>query len=222
MNIYKRQAKKFISQFKLTEISSASLTDAIEKCGYKVIRYRPYVNKDYVYDLLKELDVLEFSNGEKAFTYSDSDNRFVFLCKDLSEEESCILLSHEAGHIFLHHMGGKVISGQDILNEYEANEFSHYLLSKNLFRKMSFNIRKNRTAYIIASVISLSLLFSAFICVKIFMSDSDSFYYVSENGEKYHRENCIYIKGKDNLKKYSIDELKSMGYQPCMVCIPDE
>ena len=41
------------------------------------------------------------------------------------------------------------------------------------------------------------------------MSDSDSFYYVSENGEKYHRESCIYIKGKDNLKKYSIDEVLS-------------
>lgn len=221
MNIYRRKANKFISKFSITSISSEALIEAIEKCGYKVIRYRSYSNNDTIHDLMEQLDILEFADGEKAFTYSDSQNRFVFLSKDLSEEEACILLSHEAGHVFLNHTGRKIISGQDITNEYEANEFSHYLLKTGILRKIRFNIAKNKTIYITAAVIASALIVSAYFCINAFLP-GDTVYYISENGEKYHRKDCIYIKGKNNLKKYTLDELKNMNYSPCKVCIPDQ
>lgn len=222
MNTYKRQAKNFISEFNITEINSETLKKAIEECGYKIIRYRPHFNKDNIYALMEKLDVIEFATGEKAFTYADSKNRFVFLCEDLSEEESCILLSHEAGHVYLKHLNNKnALPGQDITNEYEANEFSHYLLKKSLFRKMYFNFKKNKSKYITAMIISAAILCSAIIFSNVFSPKKESYYYVTQNGEKYHRESCIYIKDKKNIKKYKIDELKEMGFSPCGVCNPD-
>ncbi len=221
MNIYKKKANQFISQFNITQITSESLINAIEKCGYKVIRFRPYVNKDNVHDLMEKLDILEFASGEKAFTYIDANNRFVFLSKDLSEEECCILLSHEAGHVYLKHIGSKLVLGQDIISEYEANEFSHYLLNNDLPRKIRTAIKKNKTAYLIAAIASAVLICSVLISVNVFLPGNNSLYYVSESGEKYHRKSCIYIKGKNNLKQYTLSELKQMDYSHCKVCIPD-
>lgn len=52
----------------------------------------------------------------------------MILNKRLSEEERVIVLSHEEGHIWNGHMTSNNVFGDDVKQEFEANEFSHFLL----------------------------------------------------------------------------------------------
>lgn len=45
---------------------------------------------------------------------------------------------------------------------------------------------------------------------------------VTENGEKYHTNDCRYVKGKDNLQTMTIQDAREAGYEPCEACRPDE
>ncbi len=43
---------------------------------------------------------------------------------------------------------------------------------------------------------------------------------VTVSGEKYHLPSCYYLKNKDNLSKFNIDEAVKKGYEPCLRCFP--
>lgn len=45
--------------------------------------------------------------------------------------------------------------------------------------------------------------------------------YITKNGDKYHRENCIHIKYHDKIA-ISIEDALKNGYLPCSVCLPDD
>ncbi|MBS1412546.1 MAG: ImmA/IrrE family metallo-endopeptidase [Christensenellaceae bacterium] len=45
--------------------------------------------------------------------------------------------------------------------------------------------------------------------------------YVTKNGDKYHRDGCVSIKGHEKMA-INIDEALKNGYQPCAVCLPDD
>lgn len=53
------------------------------------------------------------------------------------------------------------------------------------------------------------------------ISYAETYVYVTKTGEKYHKENCQYVRGKTNLKVYSINEVPSK-YEPCSKCRPDK
>ena len=44
-------------------------------------------------------------------------------------------------------------------------------------------------------------------------------YYATENGTKYHKAGCSYIKNKDNLVEIPSDSAKLDSYSPCSRCI---
>ena len=44
-------------------------------------------------------------------------------------------------------------------------------------------------------------------------------YYATKSGTKYHIAGCSYIKGKDNLKTLTEEDIKSGKYEPCSRCI---
>ncbi len=44
---------------------------------------------------------------------------------------------------------------------------------------------------------------------------------VTNGGEKYHRYDCQYVKGK-NFFAYNSEAAKSRGYTPCSVCNPPD
>lgn len=46
--------------------------------------------------------------------------------------------------------------------------------------------------------------------------------YVTPSGDKYHLPDCQYVRGKDQLKEFTIAEAQEEGYQPCKVCKPDK
>ena len=45
-------------------------------------------------------------------------------------------------------------------------------------------------------------------------------YYVTESGDKYHKEDCRVIQGKNNVRRITEEEFASEKYEPCKICKP--
>ena len=46
-------------------------------------------------------------------------------------------------------------------------------------------------------------------------------YYLTESGNKYHKEECIFIKDKTNVQRITVKEFESGEYAPCKMCLPN-
>ena len=211
----------FIKEHKLKTIDSENLIRVIKECGYEVRDYRPYSNEDKTQKLFEILNIKEFANGEDAFTYADLDNRIVFVSKTLSEKEKCIVLSHELGHIFFKHMSSKkYIKGQEIEQENEANEFSHYLLDGGIFFKLCKFINNYRERLIIPVIGIIAASFLLGYVIDILDNRQDNItYYITENGGKYHEEGCKHLDGKSDLETGKREKFERRGYTPCGDCL---
>lgn len=211
----------FIKEHKLKTIDSENLIRVIKECGYEVRDYRPYSNEDKTQKLFEILNIKEFANGEDAFTYADLDNRIVFVSKTLSEKEKCIVLSHELGHIFFKHMSSKkYIKGQEIEQENEANEFSHYLLDGGIFFKLCKFINNYRERLIIAVIGIIAASFLLGYVIDILDNRQNNItYYITENGGKYHEEGCKHLDGKSDLETGKREKFEKLGFAPCGDCL---
>lgn len=82
--------------------------------------------------------------------------------------------------------------GRDVQEEYEANEFVHYLLKKPfLYRVKDFASKNGKWIVIGAMIIVLT---GGGVVVAIKYHDwklYEDTYYVTEQGEKYHLKNCM-------------------------------
>lgn len=218
------QIKKIVSHIKLKygwhAPTSDDLLAAIRNLGYTIIEFNPSYNNDSVNSLVLGLNLQHEITKYKAFTYHDANYRLVFIRGHLSEDEKRILLSHELGHIELGHFGKNILMGQNIQHEWEANEFSHYLLHTNIFSKLYYGIKKHSNKVIIISsvILFIAILFTALFMFSAGKADD---YYVTASGERYHRENCYYIQNRD-VRKITKEEIESGAYSPCKVCFPDK
>ena len=48
--------------------------------------------------------------------------------------------------------------------------------------------------------------------------ENDTMVYITATGQKYHRENCRYVRGK--AIEISLSKAQREGYDPCKVCKP--
>ena len=44
-------------------------------------------------------------------------------------------------------------------------------------------------------------------------------YYMVGSGEKYHTENCSYVKNATELSEITKEDIEIYGYEPCKRCI---
>ena len=51
-------------------------------------------------------------------------------------------------------------------------------------------------------------------------SISKEMYYVTPSGKRYHKNNCIIIKYKNNLTELRLNDAVNQGYTPCLICNP--
>ena len=145
-----------------------------------------------------------------------------FWRKNLSEKEELILLTHEEGHIYNKHFGEYVIAGKNIVQEYEANEFCHYLLNSTFFDRLKDHILTHKAVSIclvsiIIAVISLCVTLPLIIVGQTY----DTEYYALPTGSKYHKEECFYIKDKSTKQHINKDEIDARRLEPCKVCLPE-
>lgn len=222
-NNTKKLAKKFIKKYKLKNINYTVLKKAVTRMGYTVIEFNSIFNEKDVETVIQNLGVGGNILKSKAFTYVSSEYRLIFINEDLSDEEKLLVLSHETGHIICQHFSVAPIIGNDVKDEYEANEFSHYLLIQGAFRKTK-NVMTVRGKIFIAFAVILCLIVGL-AGVYQFIQNKDAYegnLYITTTGQRYHKKECIFVKNKTNIKKLTKKDFESGTYEPCNMCLPDE
>ena len=205
----------------LEPITSDRLKDIAQNLGYTVIRYDGVCSDEDVAVIADSLDLRGMLERAKGFTYTDKNYRLVFVNRDLTEEEAVIVFLHELGHIYLGHTERATAFGYDVIEEYAASEFVHYMLEPPMSGRVVAFIQKKKRLLLFIAIIVMVILIGIGLYQK---KKSDEYYnqefYVTEAGKKYHLRKCYYIKGKE-VRLLTEDEIKSGEYEPCSVCIPE-
>lgn len=216
MNNINKKVFEFITKYNCLPLSYDKLVEILHSQGFSIITYSHFSNDPETEDLLNSLHILDFASKVKAFTYVDETMRLVFILEDLSDDEKLILLSHEEGHIFLGHLlNQRLILGQDIVQEDEANRFSLLLRNPNFAIKAKIFLASKKTKVVSICTISIAVLI---MLVSVAISNSEECYYITKTGSKYHIQSCEYIKSHKTTK-ISKKEAERLGYTPCDLCI---
>lgn len=217
-----KKVKAFKKKFGLTDCTYSSLREATENQGYTIVEYNSFSNDDSVQTVIDSLGVLEYVTNSKGFTYVDKNYRIVFIHDALSDEEKLKILAHENGHIFLEHFASAQVIGRDVQEEYEANEFSHYLLTSDFLTVVCNGFAKHKKVYL--SILAIILVLAVIGAVFGFVKNEEQYhdeYLITATGDKYHREDCIFVKNKNNTERLKLEQFESGEYKPCAVCLPD-
>lgn len=219
----KREVNQFVKKHDLRQITYAGLKHAAEDMGYTVIEFNSSYNENNVQTVINNLNLQDAVIRSKGFTYIDNKYRLIFVNECLNGEEKQLVLSHEIGHILRGHFRADSIIGKDVHDEFEANEFSHYLLKQDLGRKIRCSIYRHQKTVVLMTVI-IAIAAISFGIVMIVRENQSYYgeYYVTETGNKYHKRDCIFIKNKKNIKRLSKEEFISGKYKRCNMCLPEE
>ncbi len=214
----KKQVALFKKKHKIKVVSSKELIRALGDQGYTIIEYNGVKENPNVEVLREELNLEIWMKQSRCFTYQDDKYRLLFVQEGLTEEEQQIVLSHEIGHIWNNHLSKGCVIGDDVFQEYEANEFAHYLLTDR-----QGTIKRTR---IVIICIALVMLLGTVVGVVLKNRHDEVVYtdnlYRTESGTKYHVRDCIYIKDKNDVYRLTVEEFNSGKYEPCEACKPDE
>ena len=217
----KKLVTKFRREFSIRDVSVDSLEAAFRKQGFTIIDFNPVVNDLDVTTVINSLGLQNMIGLSNGFVYTDGNYRLLFLNEKLNEEERRVVLAHEEGHYYCGHTNSRTIVGRSVIEEQEANEFSHYLLHGTVKSRVSNTASKYKKPLIIGAVIA-GLVAGGCVATKE-MHDRQIYegeYYVTEHGEKYHLKNCVTIEDSDT-RRLTKEDVKSGEYEPCSVCQPE-
>ncbi len=210
-------AEKLLRKYRPKEITYEYMKNILEDTGYTIVEFG---SSDDSETIIHELNLRSYADNSRGFTYADSNYRLVFINDDLSEEEKRIVISHEAGHIFCRHLKNSPVIGEDVIEEYEANEFVHRLLNLNAAERFVLTVRKHKIASLLCTVIViLSAAASAAAVNEALESKYYGEYYVTGSGTKYHTSDCYIIQDKRSIRRLTNDDMKENKYEPCEICI---
>ena len=216
----KKLVTKFRREFGIRDVTAESLEGAFRKQGFTIIDFNPAVNDPdvtTVIDLLGLQGMISHSNG---FVYVDGNYRLVFLNEKLNAKERLVVLSHEEGHYYCGHTCSHNEVGRTVIEEQEANEFSHYLLQGTVRSRVSNTASKYKKPLVIGAVIA-GLATGGGVASKEIHDRQlyEGEYYVTEHGKKYHLKNCVTIEDSET-RRLTKEDVKSGKYEPCSVCQP--
>lgn len=217
----RKKEKAFCRKNGLRNIDYSSLSAAVEKLGFTVIEFNHILNSTEVQSLIDSLKLSDAVLRTRGFSYADSKFRLVFVHEDLTDEEKTIVLAHEAGHIVLGHLSSASIIGRDVREEFEANEFAHFLLNRTVFDVMDSFVARHKKAFCLAAIV---LLFAGALTVGILHINRQAQYYgeyyITDTGNRYHEKECIFIKDKSNVQRLTKEQFESGEYERCHTCLP--
>ncbi len=217
--------KKITNQFKkqhsISVVNYSTLKDVAKRIGYIIIEFNNIFNDKDVETVIQNLRLSEAVSQSRGFTYVSKDYRLIFINEDLSKDEKNLVLSHELGHIVCEHFTTIPIIGKDVKEEYEANEFSHYLLKNNLLRNLKITILEHkRMAIVLTSVLFVIL---GLVVAGLVINNEKSYYgdfYITTTGDKYHQAKCLHVKNNNNVERLTKEQFESGEYEPCGTCLP--
>lgn len=219
----KLKAKRFLKEFGVHVIDYPTLREILEKQGYSIVEFNTASNDETVSTLISILRVGDNVKHSRGFTFADNNHRIVFVHAELSEKEKLIVLAHEEGHIYCGHLASGSIIGRDVQEEYEANEFAHFVLNPDKISQASSSIGRHKKTWIIALIcVGVLVIGGTIFCVIHQEQQYYDEYYITESGNKYHREDCIFVKDKTNVRRLTLEEFESGEYEPCKMCLPDQ
>ncbi len=222
-NKIKESANRFVKKHNLRKITYQGLMDAAENIGYTVIEFNSSCNEGDVQTVISNLNLQNAITHSKGFTYIDEKYRLIFINESLNEDEKKLVLSHELGHISCGHFNTNSIIGKDVRDEFEANEFAHYLLKKDIGQKIRCWLEFHRK--VVIPVIVIVALAASSLAAAMIINKNKSYYgeyYVTVSGGRYHKKGCVFIKNKTNVRRLSEEDFNSGKYLPCEVCLPGE
>lgn len=215
----KELVRRFRHEYHITDVTSDVLEEVFTKQGFIIVDYNPVVNDSDVTTVIEGLGLGEMICRSNGFLYVDAKHRLVFVNEKLNSEERMVVLAHEEGHYYCEHMGQIPVVGRTVTEEYEANEFAHYLLKRSLWDKSRAWMTAHRKWILLTAILCLTVLagltaYNWYKKQQVYTGD----YYITMHGEKYHLKNCVTIEGHPvrRLRKEEID-----NYEPCSVCMPE-
>lgn len=218
----RREANSVIRQYRLKNASLDDLVSIIGEQGFQIIDYE-VGGSDYASSLISELQLDDIARMGQAFVYQKNDVKLLFLCEQLTAEEKLFACAHELGHIRLGHLKGTGIYTVDLCEEYEANEFVHYLLHPSLLTNTKIWMGQHKSFIAATSFFVVICLCVVFIIHNQKMKETfHGEYYVTETGEKYHLKDCKRIQSSDDVRRMTEKEYQEGKYTPCQVCLPDQ
>ena len=220
-NNIRKLAKTFIKKYKLTFIDYSVLKNIASNMGYTIIEFNSIFNEKDVETVIQNLDLSENALKSRGFTYVSAEYRLIFVNEDLNDEEKLLVLSHEIGHIVCDHFSTVPIIGIDVKDEYEANEFAHYLLEERLSRRIRYIVNKNKKVTTIIMIVFLSLIATTAVIVAHKEKSYYGEFYITSAGNKYHKKECIFTKDKTTVKRLNKKEFEEGIYEACDICLPD-
>ena len=233
-------ARAYLRRYGVTGVSTAGLQKGLEDRGYTLVPFLAAGNSPAVATVIETLRLEQMTSASKGFTYAGADYRLVFCRADLNDDERCLILAHEFGHITLDHLAHAPILGKDVTEEYEANEFSRMLLAAPA-------VRRRNSWLILAAAILLVLLGIALWRIPALrgtdapsappdraipevlseQTDPDGAayygeYYVTPSGTKFHTKDCSFVSGerRTGARRLTVDDYATGKYTPCSRCLP--
>lgn len=222
-NAIKKITNQFIKQHSISVVNYSTLKDVAKRIGYTIIEFNNIFNDKDVETVIQNLRLSEAVSQSRGFTYVSKDYRLIFINEDLSDDEKTLVLSHELGHIVCEHFTTTPIIGKDVKEEYEANEFSHYLLNQNSLRNLKLTITKHKKKVAVVALSFVAILVT--IVTVITINQEQSYYdncYITSTGNKYHKKDCIFVKDKTTVKRLTKEEYDAGKYEACDMCLPDK
>ena len=192
---------------KVPVLSKETLTGYLEELGWKVV----FFQEEKIPDLISTFKLKESDLTNLSFIYREQDIKVVFVRSDRSDADILFLLLHEIGHILLGHNLG-CLSDED---EDSATIFANQCI-KNPGARISIHIKKRHLLYIIIPVVLVIFLLVGG-AAGLFSGKSDQIVYMTANGEKYHKKDCIYIQDRPIISS-TIPEAEEFGRSPCAIC----
>lgn len=219
----KKKVRQFVRKYHLQTLTPEKLREAVKQMGYTVVEFDEAGSDKNAAQLLSALELEEFARHTRGFTYANSKMRLIFLHRGLSREEKLIVLAHETGHICCDHFSAAPVIGREVLEEYEASEFAHYLLRERPGARLRQGMRTHRKG-LIAAAAALAVVIAGG-CIFGGLRSREKYYgeyYITETGNRYHRKDCSFIKHKDNVTRLTREQYESGKYLPCEKCLPEE
>lgn len=112
----------------LHEPTLDDLVGIVTTLGFEIIDYSRDEEDEDIKALIRELGISELTKTSRAFTYRKRDVKLLFLDDSMSADEKRYAIAHELGHVMLGHVNSGTGFFADMEDEFEANEFAHYLL----------------------------------------------------------------------------------------------
>lgn len=153
----RKKAVEFIKKYDLNKksLTVTRLRGIIESLNFCIVDYWHSIkNKPDVTVLLKKIGAEDLAKQAKGFTYYKSEERYVFLCGDLTADDTLAVLLHELGHICLNHLEPEgIISDTSVQRDEAAYLFSVFVRRRC---KKSGQIKMLRATAVIAAVLVLA------------------------------------------------------------------